>query len=954
LLISLDIETYSSVDLISCGVYKYVQAHDFEILLLAYAFDDEEVHILDLVVGEEIPTIVLQALSDDRITKSAYNAMFERICISKHLGIHLSPLSWECTAVKAATLSLPASLANVANVLKLEQGKMGEGKDLIKYFCIPCSPTKVNGGRCKNLPCHAPDKWDLFKEYCIRDVEVERNVRKKLLEFKYDEQSLYCLDQKINDTGVSVDMELVENAIAFDALSKDDMLSQAKKLTGLDNPNSVAQLKQWLLDNGLEVDSLSKKTVVELAKENDGDIEELLNLRLRMSKTSTKKYEAIKRSVCDDGRVKGLFQFCGANRTGRWCLTGDHEVLTKNGWKRLDEWNGGEIACWTAKGEMVSFQKAEQVQFDYNGDMYIYSDKRISQISTPDHKMYVKRRYGAPWQTDVVENMQYYRPSIPFTGFRTINSNLEHSQLRVLVMVQADGHYVSDGGIRLKFVKQRKIERCRYLLRKADITYLETEQKAGNKVAAMFTITARHVPLWLRLFREKTFGSWLFDESADVFFDEIVHWDGYQSAKNSIQYCTCNKQNADIVQAFAHISGRSALIRVKCRSEEHPNWSDAYVVDIWLTPKNCHEIRTKPLKYHYSGKVYCAATSTGYFLIRRNGRVWVTGNSGRLVQVQNLPQNHLKDLELARQIVKNGDFNLLEQMYDSVPSVLSELIRTAFIPQEGSRFIVADFSAIEARVIAWFAGEQWRLDVFNSHGKIYEASASAMFHVPIGQIDKTSPLRQKGKIAELALGYGGSVGALKAMGALEMGVAENELKGLVNAWRNANPAIVKFWWDVGNAAELAVTKGKATTIGRIKIGCGKVGGDRYLMCILPSGRRLCYFHPSMQLGKFDRMNVTYEGIGTSKRWGRLDSYGPKFVENIVQATARDLLAEAMIRLDIAGYKIVMHVHDEAVAEAPMGFRSVKEMCDIMAINPVWADGLPLKADGYECKFYKKE
>ena len=296
----------------------------------------------------------------------------------------------------------------------------------------------------------------------------------------------------------------------------------------------------------------------------------------------------------------------------------------------------------------------------------------------------------------------------------------------------------------------------------------------------------------------------------------------------------------------------------------------------------------------------------------------------------------------------------MEQMYDSVPSVLSELIRTAFIPEEGSRFIVADFSAIEARVIAWLAGEQWRIDVFNTHGKIYEASASAMFHVPIEQIDKGSSLRQKGKISELALGYGGAVGALTAMGAIEMGVAENELQGLVNAWRNANPAIVKFWWDIGNAAEQAVTKGKATTVGRIKVGCGKFGGDRYLMFILPSGRRLCYFHPSMQIGKFDRLNVTYEGIGASKKWGRIDSYGPKFVENIVQAVARDLLAEAMIRLNNVGYKIVMHVHDEAVAEAPSGFGSVKEMCDIMGVNPTWADGLPLKADGYECSFYKKD
>ena len=534
--LSLDIETFSSTDLLTCGVYKYVEAPDFAILLLAYAFDDEKVRIVDLASGEKLPKELKDALMDDSIIKTAYNAQFERTCIGKQFGTYLSPLSWECTAVKAAILSLPASLKNVAKVLNLEQGKMSEGKDLIKYFCVPCSPTNVNGGRCKNLPTHAPEKWKIFKQYCIRDVEVERNVRNKLLEFKFNEQALYCLDQKINDTGVLVDMELVNNAIAFDGLCKDNSLIQAKALTGLDNPNSVAQLKQWLQDNGLEVDSLSKKTVQELANENEGDVQELLYLRLRMSKTSTKKYDAIKRSVCDDHRVRGLLQFYGANRSGRW--------------------------------------------------------------------------------------------------------------------------------------------------------------------------------------------------------------------------------------------------------------------------------------------------------------------AGRIVQIQNLPQNHLKDLELARRIIKSNDFELMEQMYESVPSVLSELIRTAFIPEKGCRFIVADFSAIEARVIAWLAGEKWRMDVFRTHGKIYEASASAMFKVPIEEIGKGSPLRAKGKISELALGYGGSVGALKAMGALSMGVAETELQGLVTAWRNANPAIVKFWWDIGRAVEIAITENKETIIGRIKIGCETIGGDEYLMIILPSGRRLCYFHPS--------------------------------------------------------------------------------------------------------------
>lgn len=643
-ILEMDIETYSDVDLIKCGVYAYVDSPAFEVLLFAYSFDGEETKVIDLAQGEKLPAEVEFAIFDESIIKTAFNANFERTCLSKHFGRQISPKSWHCSAVQAAMLALTRSLEDVGAVLGLEKQKMKEGKDLIRYFCVPCKPTKTNGGRTRNLPCHAPEKWELFKTYCKRDVDVEKAIRYKLRNFPIpkSEMEVYRLDQEINDRGILVDKKLVEQAVAGNLLLKEIVTKRAYELTGLENPNSVAQIKGWLEGKGVEVDSLSKQAVTELIRESDGEVEELLKLRLLMAKTSVKKYEAIERSVCSDGRVHGLLQFYGANRTGRW--------------------------------------------------------------------------------------------------------------------------------------------------------------------------------------------------------------------------------------------------------------------------------------------------------------------AGRLVQVQNLPQNHIVDLELARNLVKQGRFEDVELLYDSTPKVLSELIRTAFIPKPGCRFLVADFSAIEACVLAWLAGEQWRLDVFSSHGKIYEASASAMFHVPIEEIKKGSPLRQKGKIAELALGYGGSVGALTSMGALNMGLVEEELAPLVSTWRSANPHITQFWWDVDAAAIKAVTEKKQTRVGKISFEY-KSG---ILFATLPSGRKLAYVKPRMALNKFDRKGLTYEGIGESGKWGRIETYGPKLVENIVQGTARDLLAEAMLRLKKRGFDIVMHIHDEAVLEVPEGVSSVEEVCTIMAEQPEWAKGLPLRADGYECTFYKKD
>ena len=642
--LSLDLETYSDVDLVKCGVYAYVNSPNFEILLMAYCFDNEKVKIIDLALHEVIPEEVKKAILSDEVIKTAFNANFERTCLSKYFGINLKADTWCCSAVQASMLALPPSLEGVGEVLGLNNKKMKEGKELIKYFCCPCKPTKINENRTRNLPVHDLEKWKIFKSYCIRDVEVESEIRNKLKNHQITEKEmeLYRLDQSINDRGILVDMNLVKNAIACDKQFIVTATERAYELTGLENPNSVAQLIGWLRDRGITIESLSKKDVSNLVAECDGEIEEALKLRLLMSKTSVKKYEAIERSVCSDGRVHGLFQFYGANRTGRW--------------------------------------------------------------------------------------------------------------------------------------------------------------------------------------------------------------------------------------------------------------------------------------------------------------------AGRLVQVQNLPQNHIKDLELARNIVKNGNLEELEMFYESTPKVLSELVRTAFIPKSGCRFIVADFSAIEARVLAYLAGEKWRLDVFKTHGKIYEASASAMFHVQIDQIKKGSELRQKGKIAELALGYGGSTGALISMGALEMGLKEEELKPLVMAWRNTNPNITKFWWDVDKAAITSVKEKSITKVGRIEFKyCGGI-----LFIKLPSGRKLSYIKPRLQINKFEREGLSYEGITESKKWGRIETYGPKLVENIVQAVARDLLAEAMLRLDKVGYEIVMHVHDEVIIEAPINKGSLNEVYEIMSVSPKWAEGLCLRADGYECNYYKKD
>lgn len=657
--LSLDLETFSDVDLNKCGVYKYTQSSAFEILLFGVSVNGGEVQVYDLAQGESVPMEIIKALTDDSVLKWAFNASFERVCLSEWLrkyypqyfesysihedtvGDYLDPASWRCSMVWSAYMGLPLSLAGVGAVLGLSEQKLKEGKDLIRYFCVPCKSTKANGGRTRNLPEHDMEKWETFKAYNKRDVEVEMSIQDRLKkypvpDFVWDE---YHIDQEINDRGIALDMTLVKNAIAFDEKSKTELSEKMKELTNLDNPNSVQQMKQWLADNGLEMDSLGKKEVAAVLKTALEPLRTVLTLRQQLAKSSVKKYQAMENAVCEDGRARGMFMFYGANRTGRF--------------------------------------------------------------------------------------------------------------------------------------------------------------------------------------------------------------------------------------------------------------------------------------------------------------------AGRIIQLQNLPQNHMPDLKQARGIVRDGNYMAAELLYDDIPDTLSQLIRTAFVPRKGMKFVVADFSAIEARVLSYLAGEKWRSEVFANNGDIYCASASAMFGVPVEKHGVNGHLRQKGKIAELALGYGGSVGALKAMGALDMGLAEDELQPLVDMWRSSNPNIVRLWWDVDRCVKETVKKRVPTETHGIRF----IYQSGMLFIKLPSGRRLSYVKPKMGVNKFGSESVVYEGVGSTKKWERIESYGPKFVENIVQAVSRDILMYAMKTLSHCF--ICGHVHDELIIECSKDV-SVDDICEQMGRTPPWIPGLLLRADGYECEFYKKD
>lgn len=954
MILAIDLETYSELDIKKVGLYRY--AENSEILLFAYAFDDEPAQVADIIGGEPLPFEVLEAMQDKEVLKVAYNAAFERVVLNHHyptMGVS-EPSQWFCTMVQGFTLGLPGGLDKVGKALGIEEDKqkLATGKKLIQYFSRPCRPTKVNGGRTRNRPQHDTEKWDMFKEYCRQDVEAERAIRKRLEKFYpiASERQLWALDQRINDNGVLLDNDVIDGALQIDTEMKYQLSNEVIKLTGVENPNSLPQITGWIRQKQpeLKFDAFDKAARAELLKRDDllPEVRKVIEIKNLLSKTSCKKYQAMKDMKCSDGRVHGMLQFYGASRTGRWCLTGDHEVLTDSGWVRLDEWKGGKIACWNHTNEIVSFAIAKQVAFDYEGEMYSIKTQRCEQLSTPDHKMPYLDKEGT-WRGDVISKVASKRFHIPFYGYKASNANsIDGNMLRVLIMTQADGHYTEDG-VRYHFKKKRKVDRCKMLLRKAEIPFSVRHNGDGSTV---FYVPRRHEPLPLRMFENKIFDMWLLNESADVVFDELQYWDCSSSSKNTVQYVTCNKNNADLIQALAVMSGRSATMLTKFRNNE--KWSTAYVVNIWNNAGKSHTVRIENVsKENYRGKVYCAETKTGYFLVRRNGKVWVTGNSGRGVQVQNLPQNHLDDLDDARSIVKSKSYETLDLLYDSPADVLSQLIRTAFVAPVNHRFIVADFSAIEARVIAWLADEKWRMQVFADGGDIYCASASQMFHVPVEKHGINGHLRQKGKVAELACGYGGGVNALKAFGADKMGMTQQEMDTTIKQWREASPHICKLWRSVEDGVKKAI-RTKMVIVGDKGIKYKYYAP--WLFIKLPSGRKLAYYKPRIEQEEGFGERITYEGVMLAGGWGRNYTWGGKLVENLVQGIARDCLAVSMLRLAKAGYKIVMHVHDEVILEEPYGTGSLENACAIMGQAIDWAPGLLLRADGYETEYYKKD
>lgn len=954
----MDFETFSTVDIGKCGSYRYMDDPSFEPLLLSYAMNDDPVNLVDFTHDEDWPEEFLAALHDPAITKIAWNCAFERNVIYTALGEYTPPEQWLDVMHVAAQCGLPMSLDAAGKALGLpeEQAKMKEGKTLIRYFCCPCKPTKTNGGRERNFPEHAPERWKTFCDYCIRDTEAERTIFHMLEQWlpNEDERRFWALDQRINERGVRIDRQLAINAVAMDERYKEELTAKAVALTGLENPKSVSQVKNWLADQeGKSFPSLNKKVIADVVSQlQSEDAREFMALRGELSKSSTAKYQAMLRSMCSDEHSKGCFQFYGANRTGRFCLTGDHEVLTPSGWAPLNMWQGGPIAVWSPTSRAISFQNSRAVSFPYDGEMISISQQRCEQLSTPEHKMPILSRAGV-WEGREVQDVFGKWFPIPFTGVRGVSAPGDHIALRVLIMVQADGHFSVGGDLKLGFKKLRKVERCKTLLRRAEIPFMLREFQNGVQ---QFTIRRQDQPLWLRSFRDKTFGWWLLDEDGRTIVDELEYWDSHRCGPNSIQYCTTNRQNAEVLQAVCALNGYSATLLTKVRDGNTPNWNDAYTLNIWLTPGDSTIIRSNhQTKVPFSGTVYCAVTPTGYFLTRRNGKYWITGNSGKLVQFQNMSKNYSPSLAGMRELVRGGHYSALNALYDSVSGVLSELVRTAIIPEEGQRIVVADFSAIEARVTAWFAGEEWRLQTFRDGGDIYCASASQMFHVPVVKHGINGELRQKGKVAELALGYGGGVNALKAFGADKMGMSDEEMQETVDLWRESSPKIVELWRALEKAAIRCVAR-RATTTSTL----GNVRFDfesGILWMTLPSGRRLAYYGAKYEETKFhpDRKSLTYMGVNQmTKRWERVETWGGKITENLVQATARDVLREAMFSLTEKGWDIRAHVHDECICTEPIGGKTVEQMCKAMCPDIPWAQGLPLNADGYDGPYYFKD
>lgn len=960
---SVDLETRSGADITKTGSYRYLQDPDFRILLFGYSIDGKPPEVLDLTKGDgRLPDPVAALLADPEVEKHAYNASFEWYAL-RQAGYETPLEQWKCTMVWSLYCGYAAGLANTGEAIGLpeDRKKAMTGKALIRYFCTPQKPTKTFKRKYHD-PEDDPGKWELFVEYNRQDVVAEQAILQRLSLFPMPESEweLWRDDVRMNAYGVRVDTELIRNALEIDRESAEALIREAREITGLANPNSTAQLLPWLNARGCGITDLQKLTVEEALRDDDldPDARRMLELRQLLGKTSIKKYVAMESARCSDDRVRGISQFYGANRTGRYCLTGDHEVLTPDGWVRLDEWGGGRILCWESKTEKLSFQKSEAVSFDYSGPMYKYEGQRISQVATPNHKMAVLGKTGL-WEVKTVEEIAVHRFIIPFTGKRTTDRPYRDDQIRVLIMTQADGFYTDDGGIKYNFKKKRKVERCKSLLRKCGIPF--SEKQFANDVTCI-TVPWRYAPLWLRQFKDKTFGYWLLDENLNVITEELPEWDGYRCGPNSIQYATTNEKNADVIQACALCNGMSATKVIKHRIVE--NWNTAYYVNIWLSPGRGTAVRKEQISVEEmtAVKVYCATTPTGFFAVRRNGRIWITGNSGRLVQLQNLPRNYLSTLDSARKMTRAGNYEGLRMIYGNVPDTLSQLIRTAFIPSEGRHFVVADFSAIEARVIAWLAGEQWVMDVFANNRDIYCETASAMFGVPVEKHGANSELRQKGKIATLALGYQGSTAAMVAMGALRMGIPEEDLPDIVTLWRQSHPKTVALWYEMERAAVACVATGLEQVL-PIAGGASRltfrlendlICGQSFLTVELPVGRKLFYPKPYLKENQFGKMAVHYYGVKqTTGKWGPESTYGGKLTENCTQGIARDCLCEVIRRACTKGWDIVFHVHDEVIVDAP-GDVHAEDLCALMAEPIGWAPGLILKGAGFEANYYMKD
>lgn len=965
--LGIDLETRSSADIAKTGSYKYAQDPDFKILLFGCRLDDGPVEVIDLTQGDgRLPDRIVTLLQRPDVTKHAYNAQFEWYCLQR-AGYDTPLEQWECTMVHGMYLGYPAGLARIGEALGLrdDEMKLSTGKALIRYFCVPNRPTRSFPGGF-HRPEDDPDRWELFKRYNERDVLSETRIWQVLRQFPVPpaEWELWRADVRMNALGVRVDRDLVAGALALSDAGTERMLAEAKAITGLDNPNSQAQLLPWLQAHGCPVSDIRKETVGDLLAGADlePDVRRVLELRQLLGKTSIKKYEAMRVTMGEGDRIRGISQFYGANRTGRYCLTGDHEVLTPDGWVRLDEWTGGKILCWESSGEKYSFQKAEALQFPYSGPMYKIEGQRIAQISTPDHKMAVLNKNGS-WEPKTVEELsQKCSFTIPFTGRRVVDRPYRDDQLRVLVMTQADGYYTDDGALKFNFRKLRKVERCKRLLRRCEIPFVARSYQKSD--THCITVPWRYVPLWLREFKNKDFDYWILDENLDTVLNELPEWDGYRCGPNSIQYTTTNERNADVIQACAICNGMSATKLKKTPSNKNPKWKEAYHVNVWLAPGQGSIIRRKQVsKIDVEDiNVYCAKTATGYFVVRREGKVWVTGNSGKLVQLQNLTKNHISTLDEARRLVKTGDYDLAEAIYGNVPDLLSQLVRTAFIPSEGRHFVVADFSAIEARVLAWLAGEQWVSDVFAKGRDIYCETASAMFGVPVGKHGPNAELRQRGKVATLALGYQGGPAAMIAMGALRMGIPEEDLPDIVTKWRASRPKTVRMWYELERAAVECVSTGQMTApdcdgpAGRIifRMEIDPIYGKRYLTMQLPVGRKLYYVDPELKENRFGKLAIHYRGTEQATgRWGTESTYAGKLAENLTQAIARDCLCEVIRRIIDRGWDVVFHVHDEVIVDAPLDVHT-DDLCALMAEPIDWAPGLLLKGAGFEAAYYMKD